>query len=96
MDGYIDMEKERGIEIEEKGVMEEGEKEGGEYVMKKMISDVNEDNSMEKEEIFGKVKVIMNLEKEEEEIENGKNYGIVCGIWKNDGGRKLRIENEIN
>ncbi len=63
-----------------------------------LIRDVPADHRLAQEEIFGPVQVILPFDTEEEAIAiaNGTSYGLVCGIWTNDGGRQFRLARAIH
>ena len=49
------------------------------------------------EEIFGPVLAAMPFDSEEEAIKlaNGTDYGLVAGIWTQDGARQLRVARKV-
>jgi aldehyde dehydrogenase (NAD+) len=98
VDGYLDLAKESGLAIAAQGVLVEDAPEGGAYVLPTLIRDVPADHRLAQEEIFGPVQVILPFDTEEEAISiaNGTSYGLVCGIWTNDGGRQFRLARAIH
>jgi len=62
-----------------------------------LYRDVPHDNSLAQQEVFGPVLAAMPFETEEEAIAlaNGTAYGLVAGIWTQDGGRQLRVARKV-
>ncbi|HEX6143910.1 MAG TPA: aldehyde dehydrogenase family protein [Geminicoccaceae bacterium] len=67
--------------------------EGGFYTRPTLLGDVPPDHALAQEEVFGPVLVAMRFADEEEavRIANGTHYGLVAGVWTQDGGRQLRL-----
>ena len=63
-----------------------------------IVPDVSPSHRLVQEEIFGPVQVIMPFDGEQQAIDlaNGTPYGLVCGIWTNDGGRQFRLARAIH
>lgn len=70
----------------------------GAYVAPTLLRDVPHKHRTVQEEIFGPVQVIMPFDGEEEAVRlaNGTDYGLVCGVWTNDGGRQLRMARAVH
>ncbi len=70
---------------------------GGHYVPPTLISDVAPDHALAQNEIFGPVQVVIPFESEEQavEIANGTDYGLVAGIWTQNGARQMRLARAI-
>ncbi|HWT63399.1 MAG TPA: aldehyde dehydrogenase family protein [Ochrobactrum sp.] len=98
IEGYLDVAKDDGLAIAAQGVLVDNAPEGGAYVLPTLIRDVPADHRLAQEEIFGPVQVILPFDTEEEAIAiaNGTSYGLVCGIWTNDGGRQFRLAHAIH
>lgn len=98
IEGYLDVAKEDGLTIAAQGVLVDNAPEGGAYVLPTLIRDVPADHRLAQEEIFGPVQIILPFDTEEEAIAiaNGTSYGLVCGIWTNDGGRQFRLAHAIH
>jgi aldehyde dehydrogenase (NAD+) len=69
----------------------------GHYVRPALIADVDPDHALAQEEIFGPVQVVIPFDDEDEAvaIANGTPYGLVAGVWTNDGGRQFRLAKAI-
>ncbi|UJQ93343.1 aldehyde dehydrogenase family protein [Mariluticola halotolerans] len=71
---------------------------GGHYVAPTLVADVTPDHRLAQEEIFGPVQVVIPFDTEEDAIAiaNGTDFGLVAGIWTNDGGRQMRLARAIS
>lgn len=69
----------------------------GYYVAPRLLRDVPPQSRIACEEVFGPVLVAMPFDDEAEAIRvaNGTRYGLVAGIWTNDGGRQLRLAHAL-
>ena len=63
-----------------------------------LFGPVPRDHELAKDEVFGPVLSIIPFESEEEAIEiaNETDYGLVAGVWTNDGARQLRVAKAMN
>jgi len=71
--------------------------EAGFYVRPTLYGDVPPDHPLAQEEIFGPVLVAMRFEDEEDAIRlaNGTRYGLVAGVWTENGERQFRLARRI-
>ncbi|WP_283179763.1 aldehyde dehydrogenase family protein [Gemmobacter sp. 24YEA27] len=71
---------------------------GGNYILPTLFSEVSPDHALAQQEIFGPVQVLIPFEDEAEAIAiaNGTDYGLVTGIWTQDGSRQLRMAQKIH
>lgn len=71
--------------------------EGGFYVPPTLFADVPATHALAQREIFGPVQVVIPFNEEDEAIEiaNGTDYGLVAGVWTENGPRQLRMARAI-
>lgn len=86
-----------GLKIAAQGVVVDDAPAGGAYVAPTLLRDVPHGHRLVQEEIFGPVQVIMPFDGEDEAVRlaNGTPYGLVCGVWTNDGARQLRMARAV-
>jgi aldehyde dehydrogenase (NAD+) len=70
---------------------------GGFYVAPRLLAEVPPGHRLAQEEIFGPVQVLIPFETEAEAlaIANGTDYGLVAGLWTQDGGRQMRLARRL-
>ena len=70
---------------------------GGHYVAPTLFADVRPGHRLAQEEIFGPAQVIIPFDDEAEAvaIANGTGYGLVAGVWTENGSRALRMAKAI-
>lgn len=97
VDGYIQAGIDSGLKIAAQGVIVDGVPENGCYVKPTLFRDVPADHRLAQEEIFGPVQVAIPFDTEEEAIKiaNGTEYGLVTGIWTENGGRQMRMAKAV-
>ena len=95
--GFLAEADEDGIAPVAEGQMPKSAPMGGHYVRPTLYGDVDPGHALARDEIFGPVQVIIPFRDEEEAvaIANGTDYGLVAGIWTNDGGRQMRMARAI-
>ncbi len=66
---------------------------GGHYVTPLLFADTPPNHPLAQEEIFGPILVATPFDSEDEavSIANGTPFGLVAGVWTNDGGRQMRL-----
>ena len=93
VDSYLDLARRDGLKFLGEGSIAPNVPRDGFYVIPTVIGDVPPDHRLAQEEIFGPVLVAMRFRDEAEALHlaNATPYGLVAGIWTNDGGRQLRL-----
>ena len=69
----------------------------GNYVKPMLIRDVPPEHTVAQEELFGPILAAMSFSSEEEAVKlaNGTPFGLVSGIWTNDGARQFRVAKRL-
>ncbi len=94
---FIDQAREQGIPVLAEGEIAQGVPNGGFYVAPTLFGPVPRGNRLEQEEVFGPVLSAFPFEDEEDAIRlaNATAYGLVAGIWTNNGGRQQRVARRV-
>ncbi|MFD3447403.1 aldehyde dehydrogenase family protein [Microbacteriaceae bacterium 4G12] len=98
VDGYVKSAIEEGATIEAGGKVANVEGfENGFWYEPTVITNVNHDMKVVKEEIFGPVVVVMKFKDEKEAIRlaNDTEFGLGSAVWSKDGARATRVANQI-
>ena len=95
---FIERALDSGIKKLASGKLSSDLPEEGFYVLPTLFGPVPRDHELAKDEVFGPVLSIIPFESEEEAIEiaNETDYGLVAGVWTNDGARQLRVAKAMN
>ena len=69
----------------------------GHYVPPTLFADVPPDHRLAQEEIFGPVQVVIPFADDEEAvaIANGTEFGLVAGVWTENGARQMRLARQL-
>ena len=86
------------LTIAARGAIEARAPKSGYYVTPTLFRDVPPGHVLAQEEIFGPVQVAIPFEDEAEAIAiaNGTQFGLVAGVWTQDGGRQMRLARRLN
>jgi aldehyde dehydrogenase (NAD+) len=98
IDGYVQSAKDEGATILAGGSTAKVEGfENGYWYEPTIITDVNHDMKVVKEEIFGPVVVVMKFKDEKEAIKmaNDSEYGLGSAVWTQNHGRATRVSKAI-
>lgn len=71
--------------------------EAGHYVAPVLFADVPPEHPLAQEEIFGPVQVLIPFDDEADAIRiaNGTDYGLVAGVWTENGARQMRLARKL-
>ena len=94
---YLNQAKADGLNISAEGKIMEDTPDEGNYVKPMLIRDVPPEHEVAQEELFGPILVAMPFYSEEEAVKlaNGTPFGLVSGIWTNDGARQFRVAKRL-
>ena len=94
---YLNQAKADGLNISAEGKIMEDTPAEGNYVKPMLIRDVPPEHEVAQEELFGPILAAMPFYREEEAVKlaNGTPFGLVSGIWTNDGARQFRVAKRI-
>lgn len=94
---YLNQAKADGLNISAEGKIMEDTPAEGNYVKPMLIRDVPPEHAVAQEELFGPILAAMQFSSEEEAVKlaNGTPFGLVSGIWTNDGARQFRVAKRI-
>ena len=86
-----------GLTVMARGELHPDAASAGFYQEAVLFRDVPHGNSLAQQEVFGPVLAAMPFDSEEEAIKlaNGTDYGLVAGIWTQDGARQLRVARKV-
>ncbi|MCC6467027.1 MAG: aldehyde dehydrogenase family protein [Alphaproteobacteria bacterium] len=93
VDGFIDGARKDGVAKLAEGAIAPNTPPGGYYVAPSFFGPVTPESKLGQEEVFGPVLAAIRFADEAEavRIANGTAYGLVAGVWTQNGGRQLRL-----
>lgn len=94
---YLDIAKTDNLQMLAQGQLADNVPENGAYVLPTLFGNVSPAHRLAQEEIFGPVQVVIPFEDEAEalEIANNTNFGLVAGVWTENGGRQMRMAKKL-
>ena len=97
LEKYLEEAKADRLNFAAEGVIVDDAPLGGNYVKPILIRDVPPDHAVAQEELFGPVLAVMPFQDEEEAVElaNGTPFGLVSGVWTQDGARQFRMARKL-
>ena len=97
VEGFIAAAEEAGINVLARGSVADDAPEGGYYHAPVLFGEVDPENALARDEVFGPVLTLFPFEGEEEAVRlaNGTDFGLVAGIWTKDGARQHRMAKRV-
>jgi aldehyde dehydrogenase (NAD+) len=95
--GFLTEAEREGFGTVAKGTVVADAPAGGYYVEPRLLRDVRPGSRLGCEEVFGPVLAAMTFADEADaaRLANATDFGLVAGVWTNDGGRQLRMARAI-
>ncbi|WNL41828.1 aldehyde dehydrogenase family protein [Halomonas sp. PAMB 3264] len=86
-----------GIRVAAKGRLDERASPAGHFVVPHLLTDIPDDHTVLREELFGPVLAVQAFDDEAQALRlaNATDFGLCAGIWTEDGGRQLRLAKGI-
>lgn len=91
--GYLDRAKRDAVQVRAHGTLPSDLPPGGFYVEPTLFGPVDEAHELAQQEVFGPVLAMLAFRDEAEAIRlaNATDYGLVAGVWTENGGRQTRV-----
>lgn len=88
---------EDGVPLLAEGAVAAGVPDAGYFVAPKLYGPVPRSNMLAREEVFGPVLSVIPFEDEADAvaIANGTDYGLIAGVWSQDGKRAARVARKV-
>lgn len=95
--GFLDRAKQAGINVVAQGKMDSSAVKTGYFVPPTLFGPVPVDHELAQEEVFGPVLAAIPFEDEAQAvaIANGTAYGLVAGLWTENGARQMRVAKKL-
>lgn len=95
--GYLELADRDGIQVAARGTLQDSAPAAGFYQPPVLLTHVPADHRLGQEEIFGPVLAAIPFEHEADAVRlaNGTAYGLVAGVWTQDGARQMRLARKL-
>ncbi|HHL42944.1 MAG TPA: aldehyde dehydrogenase family protein [Hellea balneolensis] len=95
---FMDEAKADGLDCVARGQIVEDAPTGGFYVEPSLWAGVDPQHVLAQQEVFGPLQVVIPFTDEEQAIEiaNGTDFGLVAGVWSENGARQMRLAKALN
>jgi len=95
--GFLDRAEKDGIDIIGRGHLDSRSSKDGFYVLPTLLGPVPIDHELAQEEVFGPVLAVIPFDDENDAIRiaNGTAYGLIAGLWTENGGRQMRVAKRL-
>jgi aldehyde dehydrogenase (NAD+) len=97
VEGYIATGRDSGIEVVATGLLDERADPGGYFVTPTLFGLVPDAHVLAQEEVFGPVLAAIPFDDEADalRIANGTDFGLVAGVWTENGARQMRVAKRL-
>jgi aldehyde dehydrogenase (NAD+) len=97
VESYLLAGRDSGLEVVATGLLDERAEPGGYFVKPTLLGLVPESHPLAQEEVFGPVLAAIPFDDEDDavRIANGTDFGLVAGVWTENGGRQLRVAKRL-
>ena len=95
---FVSMAKSSGVPCIARARLDKGAPGTGYYVAPALFGPVPEDSELAQKEVFGPLLAAIPFDDEVDAIRiaNGTDFGLIAGVWTNDGGRQMRIARKLH
>jgi aldehyde dehydrogenase (NAD+) len=95
--GFLDRARKDGISVAGEGKLDSSAVQGGFYVKPILLGPVDESHELAQDEVFGPVLVAIPFDDEDDalRIANGTNFGLIAGVWTENGARQMRLAKKL-
>lgn len=95
--GFLARAQADNIPVIAQGVIDDKTEPGGYYVQPMLLGPVDPSHELAQQEVFGPVLVAIPFEDESHAIEiaNSTPFGLIAGVWTENGARQLRVAKQI-
>jgi aldehyde dehydrogenase (NAD+) len=95
--GFLERARADGIPVIGEGKLDASAGDGGFYVRPTLLGPVAESHELALEEVFGPVLAAIPFDDEADalRIANGTDYGLIAGIWSENGARQMRLAKKL-
>lgn len=96
--GFIERAEKRGVAMLAQGSIAQGTSPGGFFVAPTLFGQVDRNNELARDEVFGPVLSAIPFTDEADAVRlaNGTEYGLVAAIWTRDGSRQTRMAKRMH
>ncbi|MEC5408489.1 aldehyde dehydrogenase family protein [Paraburkholderia sp. MPAMCS5] len=95
--GFLDRARADGIEVIAQGALHDSAVKTGYFVLPTLFGPVPTTHELAQDEVFGPVLAAIPFDDEDEAIRiaNGTAYGLVAGLWTENGARQMRVAKKL-
>lgn len=95
--GFLERAQRDGIPVIGEGRLDASAGDGGFFVKPTLLGPVPLSHELAREEVFGPVLVVIPFDDENDAIRiaNGTDYGLIAGVWTENGARQIRVAKRL-